>query len=308
MMKAFERLDAAVCGEVPDRIPVSVWFHFGSEHLPPEAVARLHLDYFRTYRWDFLKVMFDYRVELPDRIDDRHDLDVDLLLSQTRWSAPFERQFACLRILHAELGGEAPVIETVYSPWMYLLRHVGYDQAHALLERPQLAAELVGRITDETCRHINRLKEAGIHGIYFATTAGCAAVGGAEFALQSREDSTVLAEAGGLVRILHLHGSDTDPARVRDYPREVLHREDRDPANPGLQALRSRTGGAVMGGLPHDTLTRISQSGLRATIVDAVDAAGRAGFILAPGCVVSPSIARRTLLGIRNDPYLCNNA
>ncbi len=166
---------------------------------------------------------------------------------------------------------------------------------------------MVGRITDETCRHINRLKETGIHGIYFATTAGCAAVGDAEFLLQSPEDRAVLAEAEGLVRILHLHGSDADPARVRDYPREVLHREGADPANPGVQALRSRTGSAVMGGLPHDTLSKISRSRLRSIIVDAVDAGGRAGFILAPGCVVSPSIARRTLLAVRNDPYLCND-
>ncbi len=155
MTKAFERLDVAVRGQLPDRIPVSVWFHFGSEHLSPETVAQLHLSYFRTYRWDFLKVMFDYRLELPDRIDDRRELDVDLLHSQTRWSAPFERQFACLQILHGELGGEAPIIETVYSPWMYLLRHVGYDKAHAWLERRDTGAA-------DGPRRICRLSRVGL--------------------------------------------------------------------------------------------------------------------------------------------------
>lgn len=303
-MNAFERLHAAISGDTPDHVPVSVWFHFGSEHLPPAAVADLHAKFHAAYRWDFLKVMFDYRMQAPCWRDGRAELDVDALLAEANWRAPFLRQQHCLRILHAELGHRVPLFETVYSPWMYLLRHVGRDRKEALLDRPDLTVAILDRIAAATLAHIDFLKELGIYGVYFATIAADAAACEAEIALQSGGDLAVLGRAEGLARILHLHGGHICLERARHHPREVLHCEDRDPTNPGLAALRDAERGAIMGGLPHATLTQIAMPTLRAMIDDAIRRGGRDGFILAPGCSVSPSLAGQTMLDIREQAIL----
>ena len=59
LMNSFERMERAVEARPVDQIPASVWCHFGTEHLPPDVVAKLHADYQAAYRWDFMKVMFD---------------------------------------------------------------------------------------------------------------------------------------------------------------------------------------------------------------------------------------------------------
>lgn len=299
-MNAFERVSAAIDGQQPDRIPASVWFHFGSEHLRPEDVAKLHVAFYRTYRWDVLKVMFDYRLALAEEADSGDALNLDALASKTDWRAPFVRQQACLRHLLSEVGDEVPLIETVYSPWMYLLRHVGRDQQAALLDRPDLTAELLDRLTEETCRHVDALGDLGVFGIYFATVAARTATESPEFALQAPYDRAVLRRANGMVRFLHLHGSHTRPQRVAGYPREVLHCDDRDPTNPDLAAMRGHQRGAIMGGLAQSGLTAMSLAAVRTQVADAIDRAGPGGFLLAPGCSVSPSLSRRTMLALRD--------
>lgn len=303
-MSAFERLDAAVSGRAPDRIPVSVWFHFGSEHLPPETVARLHAEFYRTYRWDFLKVMFDYRLDLPDAVDAGDGIDLEALLSETDWRAPFARQRTCLAILRADLGNEVPIVETVFSPWMYLLRHVGHDRRQYLLDRPDLVGAILDRLGAETCRHVDALKELAVYGVYFATIAGSAPVGSPEFALQAPRDRTVLDRAAGLIRFLHLHGASSRVDHLADYRREVLHRDYGPAGAADLARLRNEGEKAIMGGLPSDGLTRMSLAALRGQMAAAIDGAGQAGFILAPGCSVSPSLARRTMLALRDSPLL----
>ncbi|MGV8840109.1 MAG: uroporphyrinogen decarboxylase family protein [Bauldia sp.] len=303
-MDRFERLATAIAGGAPDRVPVSVWFHFGSEHLSPEAVARLHADYYRAYRWDFLKVMFDYRLDLPGRVDDGPEIDLDALLHETDWAAPFARQRDVLAILCTELGREVPIVETVFSPWMCLVRHLGGDRRDALLARPDLLAAILDRLCEETCRHVDALRELAIEGVFFATLAGNVAAGGAEFEAQAPRDRAILDRAHGLTRFLHLHGSGAGIAHLADYPREVLHRDHGAADDGGLGELRRTGERAIMGGLPADGLTRMSLAAIRSRIAGAVDAAGKAGFILAPGCTVSPTLARRTMLAIRDGDHL----
>lgn len=302
-MDPFERLATAISGGTPDRIPVSVWFHFGSEHLPPDAVAGLHAAFQTAYRWDFLKVMFDYRLDLPPAADTGPELDLDALLDGTDWGAPFARQRAMLAILCAELGSAVPIVETVFSPWMYLLRHVGADRRAALLDRPERVAAVLDRLCEETCRHVDAVRELAIDGLFFATLADNAPPGGAEFEATAPRDRTVLERADGLPRFLHLHGAGAATAHLAAYPREVLHR-DHGAADSGLAGLRRTGERAIMGGLPGDGLTRMSPVAIRSAIAAAIDAAGRAGFILAPGCTVSPSLARRTMLAIRDSDLL----
>jgi uroporphyrinogen decarboxylase len=303
-MTALERLQTAIGGEVPDRIPASVWFHMGSEHLPPEEVARLHARYHERYRWDFLKVGFDYRLPLPDAVDSGPDLDLSVLLEQTDWQAPFRLQRTCLGVLQAELGSAVPLVETVYSPLMYLLRHLGHDRRLALLEDRATTMAILERLTEVTCAHVAALSRLGIFGIYLATTAASDQLSSAELSLQAQGDRAILDRGAGLARMLHLHGSGIDPERVADYSRDVLHCSDRCAGNPDLSAMRAGTGGTLMGGIDETTVTSLSRQAMAAQIAEAIAMAGPRGFILAPGCSVSPSISARTMHAIRTSPLL----
>jgi len=296
-MDSVGRLHCAVEGRTPDRVPVSVWYHFGSEHLPPPAVARLHAEYHAAYEWDFLKAMFDYRLEYPDAVDGAPALDLPLMLAATDWRAPFALQREVLVALRAHLGPRVPLVETIYSPWMYLLRHLGADRTDELLACPDLLTDILARLTEETVRHVREVAALGCYGIYFATLAAGMADGQA----QQIHDREVLSQAGGMVRMLHLHGSRIDPGAVASYPREVLHSDNQDPGNPSLARLRA-AGRCLMGGLP-TALTGMSMQALRRHARDAIAEAGGAGFILAPGCSVSPSVSVRKLRALR-DPSL----
>ena len=51
-----ERVDAALRGEIPDRVPVSAWRHFIPDEQKPETLARASLNHFTTFDWDWLKL------------------------------------------------------------------------------------------------------------------------------------------------------------------------------------------------------------------------------------------------------------
>ncbi len=299
-MDSYERIQAALEGQPVDRVPVSVWYHFGSEHLAPEKVAKLHAEYQAAYAWDFLKVMFDYRLDYPDAVDSFGAPDLRLLLETVDWSEPFRKQIEVLLAVRAALGPTVPIMETVYSPWMYLVRHFGAGLSGAVQESQDLA-EVLARLTDETCQHVRRVREMGCFGIYFPTTAAEQSALGDAFGLQRDCDRQVLDAASGMARMLHLHGRGIEADAVRDYPREVLHWDDRDSRNPSLASQRA-TNPCLMGGLTCSDLTTISISALRHQAKDAIEMAGD-GFILAPGCSVSPSLSSRKMLALR-DPSL----
>ena len=51
-----KRLEAAINGEKPDRMPVSLWRHWPGDDQDAAALATTHLKWQRDYDWDLLKV------------------------------------------------------------------------------------------------------------------------------------------------------------------------------------------------------------------------------------------------------------
>jgi uroporphyrinogen decarboxylase len=302
-VNGFRRMQSALEGGSHDQIPVSAWYHFGSEHLAPPDVAKLHADYQAAYDWDFLKVMFDYRLDYPEAVDGSADFDLSLMLQETDWAAPFRRQREVLQLLLGELGSTAPVVETVYSPWMYLVRHIGRDAVERARETPDLLARILERLTEETCRHVKAVRQLGGYGIYFATLAACRSEIATAAEFTKPYDLEVLDVASGLVRMLHLHGPDVDATSVRAYRRDIIHWEDRDAGNPSLSELRADNR-CLMGGLSSSALTGLSLHALRRQAREAISEAGGNGFVLAPGCSVSPSLSFRKMRALRDHSLL----
>lgn len=68
-MNKIERVDRVLNGEEVDTPPISMWCHFGVQHADGEQFARISLQYFRHYDFDFLKVMNDYYYPAPAGLD-----------------------------------------------------------------------------------------------------------------------------------------------------------------------------------------------------------------------------------------------
>ena len=52
-----ERIQAAIRGEKPDKIPYSFWTHMPGTDLDPEAIAEKTYEFYKKYDFDFVKTM-----------------------------------------------------------------------------------------------------------------------------------------------------------------------------------------------------------------------------------------------------------
>src|SRR5688500_2788826 len=60
-----ERIDRALAGRDVDRLPISLWHHFGLEQDGPARHAQATLAFHRDYRTDLVKVMSDFPFPTP---------------------------------------------------------------------------------------------------------------------------------------------------------------------------------------------------------------------------------------------------
>lgn len=306
-MNHHQRFLAAVRGEPTDQPPVTAWMHFGTEHLPAQHTADLHTEFFNAYDWDVLKVMADYRFAVPAHIRcfDTADKIAAIALPDAN-AACFSEQLQCLTALQATAGQQVPLLDSGYSPYFSLLRHIGHDQASHLLTHPQATTALLDAICHATCQHLQKLKALGVTGYFYATLAALPAdqprgVSQAAYEAFVRPyDLAILRSAEGLVRVLHAHGQGVVLNRLHGYPFEVMHLSDRAPGNPSLAALRRWTPHCIMGGLDESSFSGASLQALAAQMDDAARQMGKQGWIVAPGCVLLPSCAQRSLQFVRS--------
>jgi hypothetical protein len=119
-----ERFLRAVAGLPVDRVPASAWMHFGSEHLGADMVAQLHQRYWQASGWDVLKVMADYRFEVPHTSRDFESAaQIAAIRPPTQQAPCFAEQLRCMACLMKGIGREVPLLNSGYDPYTMLLRH-----------------------------------------------------------------------------------------------------------------------------------------------------------------------------------------
>lgn len=299
-MNKKERFLAAIAGDDIDRLPISVWLHFASEHLPGEDVADLHLRFYEEYDFDYVKVMNDYRYPLPDTnaLQTADDL---LRFQPLSLDDPiFAEQLKCLRRLHLKLGPNVPLIETIFSPIQVVLRGAGNSAWDTILAHPKAAHHMLETVAESVIDYVVTLRDLGVTGIFFSINGANhpPAAGGLEeqhFAeFVAPYDKRVLNAANGLVRIGHIHGYDLDFDRIASYPFEALNWSHHH-SKPSLEQARNITDKALIGGI--DEVAVFTQTALEAAadVRMAVQEAGWRKFLVGPGCTVLPDTSRRTL-------------
>ncbi|GAB4370509.1 MAG: hypothetical protein Kow00128_17590 [Deltaproteobacteria bacterium] len=293
-MNRIERVERAMTGREPDRPPVSLWYHFGVHHGDGERFARLAVDGFRHYGFDFLKVMNDYFYPMPEGIEAvRSGADLKRIARFDVSSSPFREQLRALSVIASELDGEAFFLDTVFDPWQTMRRALAGEHLDALMEEePDALLAALEAITENLCDYCAKSLECGSAGIFLSIAAGREMIPREPFLRFVKPfSSRVLASVRGkgILNTAHLHGEDLWFDDCLDLPADALNWWDRGPNGPSLPAAREKFPGCLMGGIDHTLVHRRTGPFLKEHVREALRLGGKERFLLAGGCSIESS-------------------
>lgn len=309
-MNRIERLESALAGRQPDRVPVSAWGHFYDRETSAEGLASAMIEFSDKYDWDFVKVhaRASYHVEgwgftyEPSRDPaSLHVCTSHPIRSVADWrqlkplplSTPaLAEQFKALELIRAGIPSDMPLIMTVFSPLDIAEKLV--DRNAALLkqhieEDPDAVATALASFAETFAAFVRKLDELGIDGIYFSTKwANDQKLTARQYdSLVRPYDRIVLDEAKGFwCNMLHLCEDHVQLSAMGDYPVHVLHWDAYTGHNPSYGEGRIRSGKVVSGGVDAATLASSSPEAVTQRARASIRETGGAGFILSPGCSV----------------------
>lgn len=292
-MSKRERFLAAVAGEAVDHPPCTAWIHFGSDRLGGTEHAARHARFVRDNDWDICKIVNDFRYPGPPGIETLVEPKDMLAFAPVPLTAEnFAEELECIRLLRREFGPQMPIMLTTFDPFQQVMRRVGYTRAAFVYGHKAEALRMLDVVCETMCRYMHAVREAGCDTVFFSINSAICApnrrgVDDETWRTFLRPyDLRMLEAMQGMVRVLHVHGTDLDMRRVLDYPIEVLSVSDRLRGNPSLAELRRMTDKCLMGGIDESSIVEMSLPELRAQVRDAIAQAGRTKFILSPGCTI----------------------
>jgi uroporphyrinogen decarboxylase len=309
-MSKSERVFAALKGAPVDRVPVSAWWHDYPMEWTASELAQTTLTAYRTYGWDFIKVnpRFSYYAEdwgtryarYPDKmpeVDDpgvRSAEDVRMLAELDGRTGAWGEQLEALDLIGGSLGGEAPFIQTVFSPLATLSRITGSTRFVQRLMRDHPDDVEVGldTITRTLAAYTRACLDAGASGIFYA------AVEWGSSDNTSWEDYTrfgkpydlrvLEAARGAPLNVLHVCRDRNHLPDLLDYPVEAFNWDIGGEGNQPFTHVLSNTGKAVMGGVRTGTMLAGGAPDVRAEAEKALAETEGVRFLLTPGCSIDP--------------------
>ena len=230
---------AALRGEAVDRVPLSFWLHnFTAENAVDSFVAET-LRLAREFDWDYLKPQsraqcfaeawgFTFKASgeratpyTPTHAPCAGAADLSRLQPASPSAGVLGEQLEALRRIRAGVGGDPPIIWTVFSPMMvvpYLLPG-GVEQALAVArEEPKALEAALDAITHTLAQYARLALTAGADGLFYATNVARRGLLSAEECrrFQRPYDLRVLdAVAAAPFNALHVCGSGRALRRVR---------------------------------------------------------------------------------------------
>ncbi|MCC6250408.1 MAG: hypothetical protein IT499_21930 [Rubrivivax sp.] len=309
-----QRLLAALRGEVPDRVPASLWLHDFTQEHSARALADASVRLAERFELDLLKPqmraqcfgqMWGLEYKRSARPDEwplvtRHPLagaaDLAQLAVADARSGALGEQLEALRLVRSALGDGVPIVATVFSPMMTLtMMHRGGTPALLALQRQAPAAleRALGQVS-RTLEQFARLSiAAGCDGIFYATKViNRGEVSRAEWERFQRPfDDAILgaaADAGAWASIVHICGEQIEAQWFRDCPAPLVSWAT-TPANPGLLAMRALTGKTLLAGMPgKPAFAQMAPEALAAHVRASLEATGGIGHVIGPDCSINP--------------------
>ena len=318
-----ERVKAALVGGPVDRVPISLWRHFPDIDLDPVALAEALLTFHRRHDLDFIKVMpngvycvEDWGCEIAyhggsggARTCVRHAVrrleDWTRLAALDPSAAALARELRCLRAVCAGKGDDAPVLQTIFSPFTVARKVAGPDLVGETMARdPSRLHSAMEVITRTAEAYVRACLDAGADGFFFASQAATPEV------LTPREHRTFVepydlrvlagAQSRGAIVLLHLHGNRPYLAALAEaYPVQALNWHDRR-TTPSLAEALSQVPQMLVGGLDErGSMITDSPDAVRAQVRDAISQCGGRRLVVGPGCVVDLRVPEANLAAAR---------
>jgi uroporphyrinogen decarboxylase len=323
-MNKRERVMAALAGQPVDRVPASFWGHDFLREWTAQGLADAMLESFRRYDWDYMKVnpRATYYAEAwgcryrPSGSATRAPEVVDFVLKSAADLAgikaidigqgPFAEQLEALRLIGRGLSGEAPFIQTVFSPLAVVGRLANGDLDAVrgyMRQAPQGLHSALAAVAGTLAAYGRACLEVGASGIFFATvdwgtydnaTAEQYQEFGRPYDLRVLE-----AVQGAEMNVLHVCRARNMFDLLADYPVHAINWAAGEPGNPTLKEGLARSEHAVMGGVGVATVAQGTPEKVAAEVRQALSETGGRRFLLAPGCSIPPETPEANLLAAK---------
>lgn len=287
-MNKIERMRATLAGKPPDRPPFTVWYHFGTQHSPPERVAAAHLEFFEAYDLDLLKVMNDYDYPMPEGVDTiGSPTELDLLRPFEPKNSPMGAQLEAIGLIADALAGKALFVDTVFNAWNTLKRNVVKSAITDLMaQEPEALERALAVVNENVIRYAQASLERGAAGIFLSVPASAESLTREQYERFMRPFDLELLEAirdRGECHVLHAHGEQVFFDRLADYPVHAISWADLN-GGPSIAEAAQHTRGTLMAGLDHVRFPEMSAGAVRTQVKAARAQGGPTRFIVAPGC------------------------
>jgi len=310
-MSKQERVTAALKGQAVDHVPVSAWWHDYKREWSAPDLAEAALEAYDTYGWDYIKVnprfsyyaedwgttyrRFDDRMPEPDHKAVQSPEDARKLEPLDGISGVWAEQLDALRLIRDALKGEAPFIQTVFSPLAVMTRLTGSTKyvQKLIAEAPDDLEVALEAIVQTIVPYAKACLDAGASGIFYAAVEWGSSdfISWLDYERFGRPyDIRFLEELRGApMNVLHVCRERNHLERVLDYPVAAFHWDAHGAGNPTFTEVLSKTDKAVIGGVQVATLLDAEPSDVTAEAHRARTEADDRRFLLAPGCSINPA-------------------
>lgn len=325
-MNKKERVEAALRGEVVDRIPASMWGHDFVREWSAQGLTEAMVENFTRYNWDYLKVnpRASYHVEgwkvkvRPSGEKYKAPIFEDTpIKSASDWKRlrPLEpdqgvlgEQLKALQLINHSIGYDAYFVQTIFCP-LGIAKYLAGNRLEPVLQtirEDRSAMHSALRVITETfITFAIACLEYGASGIFYATD-GWASESRLtpdryrEFGEQYDLEFLDAIKSRARFNILHNCGEHIYFDQLAEYPVQAISWSADAEGNPTLQDGKKRSGKAVMGGISQQALKDNSPARIREEVASAREQTGERHFLLAPGCAIPPETSTKNLEAVRN--------
>lgn len=302
-MNKTERVDAVLRGDSPDRPPISMWYHFGAQHLRGEEFADIVLAWYRHYGFDFLKLMNDYYYPMPEGLEVvASPKDLERIRRFDPEESDWREQLRAIGKIAAALKGESYFIDTVFDPWQSLGRSIAGENLETLAASAGDALQAALDVAaDNLIAYAERSLAAGSSGIFMSVLASPEYVDRSlflDFVKPAAMKVFSAVASRGPMNVAHIHGDRIYLDDVLDFPVPIMSWEDRLEGNPSLAEVKARWPGVVMGGIDNRGVTRVSTAFCRNNVREGLRLGGPSRFILANGCSIPTHLDPHALMAM----------
>ena len=307
-MTHWERIEAALKGEVVDRPPVSLWRHWPGEDNTAEGLAAATVKWQGAHDFDLIKFMptGTYSVEdwgaettYAHNPSGTRTVTAPGLTKVEEWprlealdvtKGFLGQQNEALRLTAEALADSVPILQTVFSP-LTTARKLAGDRVFTHMRRhPDILKEGLGIIADMTARFALAALAGGAHGVFLASQCSSyRLLSEPEYREFGEPFDRVILDAiqsSSRLNMVHAHGEDIMFDLLAAYPVQMMNWHDRL-TWPSLAEARERFPGLLVGGIEdRRTLLSGTAADIQAEIRDALGQ-GQGRLMVGPQCVMS---------------------